>query len=450
MKTKATLLLVLIFGLNFSFAQTDCATKLSLMVEAAKAKSYDTAYPYLMELRKDCPTFNRATYVYGERILNSKIDASEGEEKKAFINDLVKLYDESMMHFASKSPKGEFMGKACQLKYDNRELLGLTGAELYPCFDSAYTADSNSFDNPQSLYVYFKLMVDLYDEGKKPAADLFNKYDDVVEKIDVELEKASEKLNGYVSKEEAGQTLSSKDASYKRFYEQTIAAFEKISASVDSELGGRANCENLIPLYAKDFEANKENAVWLKRAVSRMYNKECTEDALYEKLLKAYDAAESSADTKYFLASFLFNSGKVSEAMTYYKQSYDLQDDKVKKAKLAYKIGANLKKKGRFGEARQYFENALALNPSDKNPHLLIASMYASSANDCGDSRFNKLAVFWLASKEAAKAGSRGSSYVESYNAKAPTKSMIFSEGNSGETIRIGCWIGRSVTVPKL
>ena len=52
MKTKATLLLVLIFGFNFGFSQTDCATKLSLMVEAAKAKSYDTAYPYLMELRK--------------------------------------------------------------------------------------------------------------------------------------------------------------------------------------------------------------------------------------------------------------------------------------------------------------------------------------------------------------------------------------------------------------
>ena len=76
--------------------------------------------------------------------------------------------------------------------------------------------------------------------------------------------------------------------------------------------------------------------------------------------------------------------------------------------------------------------------------------MYASSANDCGDSRFNKLAVFWLAAKEAAKAGSKGSSYVESYNAKAPTRSMIFSEGNSGQTIKIGCWIGRSVTVPKL
>ena len=96
MKTKATLLLVLIFGFNFGFSQTDCATKLSLMVEAAKAKSYDTAYPYLMELRKDCPTFNRATYVYGERILNFKIDGAEGEEKKAFINDLVKLYDERL------------------------------------------------------------------------------------------------------------------------------------------------------------------------------------------------------------------------------------------------------------------------------------------------------------------------------------------------------------------
>jgi hypothetical protein len=33
---------------------------------------------------------------------------------------------------------------------------------------------------------------------------------------------------------------------------------------------------------------------------------------------------------------------------------------------------------------------------------------------------------------------------------KAPSKSEIFSAGRTGETIKIGCWIGRSVKVPKL
>ena len=31
------------------------------------------------------------------------------------------------------------------------------------------------------------------------------------------------------------------------------------------------------------------------------------------------------------------------------------------------------------------------------------------------------------------------------YKAKAPSKGEVFSSGRAGETIKIGCWIGRSV-----
>ena len=89
--------------------------------------------------------------------------------------------------------------------------------------------------------------------------------------------------------------------------------------------------------------------------------------------------------------------------------------------------------------------------------HLAIAQMYAKSANNCGDNVFNKRAVYWLAAQEAAKAGrvdpnlrKSASKSVASYNAKAPTKAMIFTEGNAGQTITIGCWIGGSVKVPNL
>ena len=46
--------------------------------------------------------------------------------------------------------------------------------------------------------------------------------------------------------------------------------------------------------------------------------------------------------------------------------------------------------------------------------------------------------------KKAANQSSRN------YLAKAPQKSEIFSSGREGEIIRVGCWIGRSVKVPKL
>ncbi|MCF7567595.1 tetratricopeptide repeat protein [Sabulilitoribacter arenilitoris] len=460
MKAKITLLFTFLFiGLNLVSGQTneeDMAT-LSIMTEYAKAKNYEAAYKPFMELRQRNPKFNRAIYVYGEKILDDKIEKSTDANKVAYIKDLIKLWDERGTHFASKTPKGEYAAKACQLMHDYKDILNKTDQELYECFDAAYNLDKATFKNPKSLYIYFKLMVALYDGGKKPAKDLFNKYDDVAEKIEDEVKLASEKLNKLIEKEDAGTALTSKEKKYKKYYSQVLTAYDKVSGSIDSELGERANCENLIPLYQKDFEEYKNDAIWLKRAVSRMFYKECTDDPLYERLVKAYDELSPSADTKVFVAGILMKKGKTSEAEGYFNEAYDLEEDSFKKSKLAYRIGTILKKKGRYGQARGYFRNALKLNPSNGRPHLAIAAMYASSANSCGDTTFNKRAVYWLAADEARKAArvdptlqKSAAQSAASYLAKAPSKADIFSAANSGQVIKIGCWIGSSVTVPKV
>ena len=83
--------------------------------------------------------------------------------------------------------------------------------------------------------------------------------------------------------------------------------------------------------------------------------------------------------------------------------------------------------------------------------------MYANSANGCGDSQFNKRAVFWLAAQTAQKAGRVDASLkkladrsVAAFNGRAPSKTDIFTEGNQGTSITFSCWIRRSVKVPNL
>ena len=89
--------------------------------------------------------------------------------------------------------------------------------------------------------------------------------------------------------------------------------------------------------------------------------------------------------------------------------------------------------------------------------YLLIANMYAESAYDCGDTQFNKRAVYWLAADLARKAGRVDNSLskiskrtAESYIGRAPSKTDNFTEGNEGLVINFNCWINRSVSVPKL
>ena len=459
MKTKITILTILFLGLGFGFSQgnEEAMTKLSIFHEYVKAGNYDAAYEPWMEVRTKWPKFNNAIAVDGEKILNHKIEKSTGSEKVAYIRDMLKLWDEKRVNFPSKTKVGDLLSDKAQLMYDYKTELGLSDAQVYNAFDEAYTTDLETFKNAKSLYTYFSLMVDLYDKGEKSAQQLFDKYDDVVEKIEDEVKKNSEGLNKLAAKEEAGTALTSKEGKYKRYYESSLKAFDQISGSVDAKLGERANCSNLIPLYEKDFEENKNNTVWLQRAAGKMSEKECTSDPLFFKLVNAYHNLSPSANSAYYLGILKDKEGDSAGAIQYYEQAISLQTDNFKKAKLYNKIALKLKAKGSYGKARGYFQKALELNPSNGRPHLSIASMYNASANSCGDTNFNKRAVFWLAASEARKAGrvdptlkSLATQSANSYMAKAPSKSEIFSAGNAGQTIKIGCWIGRSVTVPNL
>jgi len=460
MKTRITLIIaVLLMATNFSFAQQDeeCMLNLTLMNDYVKSKKYDEAYEPWMKVRNKCPKFNLSIYKYGEKILDHKIENSSGAEKVAFIEDYMVLLDKGAEFFSSKYSAGEVAEQKALLKYENQKDLGLTDMQIFEAFDGVYKQYPKDFTSTKGLYVYFTKTVDLFKSEKFELQRVFNKYDDVNELLENLNEGYSKSLNKLIEKEEGGTALSKKEDKYKAYYQAKLEANDKISGSLDTYLGQLANCENLIPLYKKDFPTYKNDAVWLKRAVSRMYNKECTDDPLYIELVKAYDATAPSADTKYFVATILYKEGKNQEGDSYIKQAYDLETDPFKKSRLAKKIANGFKKRGSYGAARQYYREVLNLNPSDGTPHLQIAAMYAKSAKDCGDSNFNKRAVFWYAAQEALKAGRvdpslKGSSNqaAASYNGNAPTKAEIFEAGNAGQTINIGCWIGGSVTVPNL
>ncbi|WP_431156577.1 tetratricopeptide repeat protein [Winogradskyella poriferorum] len=453
MKTRITLLMIaLLLGFNFTVAQQDeeCMNNLSIFDSYVKSKKYDDAYGPWNIVRNKCPKFNRAIYAHGEKILKHKISNSTGADQVAHIKDLLLLWDQARENFASKYPVGEVISDKAQLTYKYRKELGASGETIYEMFDNAFKQDAGHFKSAQGLYTYFSLVVDLYDLKVKSAQQMFDKYDDVIELIE-NLEKSyTEKLNKLVQKEEGGAELTRKEKSYKKNYEANLAAFEKVTSSMDTKLGQRASCEVLIPLYQKDFDQNKENKIWLQRAMNRMYAKGCKDDPLFLQLVEQKNSLEPNADTAYYLY-ILTNEQK------YFDQTIELETDPLRKSKLYKKLADDFRKKGSYSRARQYFMEAMKLNPSDGSPYLKIANMYAKSANSCGDDNFSKRAVFWLAASTAEKAGridgrlkKAAAQTATSYRASAPSKADIFTKGNAGQTIQIGCWIGRSVKVPSI
>ena len=436
-----------------------CMQDLSIFAEFAKVKNYKSAYEPWKKVRTECPTINVAIYSYGERILKDRIKTGTPEEQNLAKDDLIKLYDEWVVNFPKKRNQpvvGDITSKKAQALLDYK-LADLK--EVYSTFDEAYTKNVASFTNPKLLYNYFKTLYDRYKEGDTEVTMelLFNKYEEVSEKFEFESTELAKKLDVILKKEEAGTALTSRETRNKRIFNVNSNAIGTFLSNLDAIIAKEATCENLIPLYQRNFEANKTDALWIKRAASRMDSKECSDDPLFVTLVEALHALEPSADSAYYLGLLNDKGGNADEALKYYEESIALETDNYRKAKILLKIANKFKVAGRKSSARSYANKALGFQPSLGRAYLLIANMYADSANQCGESQFDKRAVYWLAADMAKKAGQVDASLkkiaartAESYTGRAPSKTDIFTEGNAGTVIKFSCWINRSVTVPSL
>ena len=287
-----------------------CMQDLSIFAEFAKVKNYKSAFEPWMKVRGECPSINVAIYSYGERILKDRIKNGSPEEQEASKKDILKLYDQWVENFPKKRNKsvvGDIISKKAQALLDFKQA---DLKEIYLTFDEAYKKDKKSFTNPKLLYNYFKTMYDRYKNGDIEVTMelLFNKYEEVSEKFEFESTELSKKLDIILKKEEAGTALTSRETRCKRIYNVNSNAIGTFLSNLDAIIAKEATCENLIPLYKRNFEENKTDPLWIKRAASRMDSKECSDDPLFVTLVEALHALEPSADSAYYLGCLLYTS----------------------------------------------------------------------------------------------------------------------------------------------
>lgn len=454
MKKNLVLLLsvfTLTMGSNALAQKTsqECMLKGSIFTEAAKAKNYDEAIKHYAPLVEACPKYSLATYQYGEKMFKHFI--KNGDASKTA--DLIQLYDDRLRLYPEKTDAGDIEMKKVQLNYDAGKG---TKMEQYKAYEGVFNKYNKAFKSPKSLYTYFSLAVDLNKEGKVPLANMFDLYDAVTDKLETEEGRMAQKVIAFSDKEEAGETLNAKDKKNYKAYEKNLGIFGKVRGSVDAKLGGIADCQNLVPLYNKDYEANKNDIAWVNRALSRLNAKDC-DDPLFFKLVQQLHSLKPSAKSAYYLGKLAEKDGKSSEALRYFNESAELETNPKDKARVYYSLAENFRKAGKYSDARNYYNKMLEVKPNAGIAYLKIANMYAKSANNCGTTPFEKRAMYWKAADLARKAGrvdgaiaSTANQTAASYAGRAPGKTEIFSGDMAGKTISFKCWVGGSVRVPNL
>ncbi|WP_196890954.1 tetratricopeptide repeat protein [Aureivirga marina] len=448
--TYIALCLFLMVGAGYKAQAQDaseCNVKYNLFRGDYKAKKYDLAYDNWLYCLDNCPKLSKNIYINGLVIAKDRYKKASEADKPAALALVKRVYEQRIENFPTD------LGKLYGSYAAFMNSVGAPKAEVEALLQKAYDADKSRMGG-KNIYMYFDMVLNKYKDTD--VQKVFDTYDDVSEGIEQQKEDYTKKLAALKAKEESGQTLSARDKKNIKTYEQNLENNALIEAGLDAKISEISTCERLIPLYSKDFEANKSNAKWLKRAVSRMYAKECTDDPLYVQLVEAYVTAEPSAESSIFFANILLGKGETNKALEYYNKAIDQETDKFKKAKYLMRVAVEMNKKGRKSEARKYARRAIQNNPRMGDAYLLIAAMYGSSANSCGDDEFSKRMVYVAALNMAKKAQSvdpsiapKARKYIKSYQANIPSKKLIFQKGlASGTPFKINCWIGETVSIP--
>lgn len=451
MKKRIILLanLLLFIGLTSVNAQDnkqECTIKYNLFKGDYQSKKYDEAYPNWMFLMDNCKKLSINIYKYGDKLAKERFKKA-ANKNEAFA--LVKrVYDQRLENYPTNDVAKVHSDYATFLI---KEKLA-SDDDIFALLEKAYSIDPTRM-GVKNIYRYFQGVTDRNKDSNPQK--VFDTYDDVLESVAKKLEGYAKKLKPLLDKEEAGQELDKKQKRNLRAYTVNSKALGQVEGGLDNIIVELSTCDRLIPLYNRDFEANKSNAKWLKRAVSRMYNKECTEDPLFEKLALAYAEADPSADAYYFAARVKEKNGDKAGAETMMAKAFELETDPLKKANFKLKFAQNAKKKGQKAKARSLAREAIQLNPNLGKAYLFIANLYASSVNGCGKNEFQKRMTYVPAYNMARRAaavdpsiGVTAGKFMRNYKANFPSKKVIFTEGvNEGDAFKVGCWIGETVKV---
>lgn len=416
----------------------ECTIKYNLFKGDFQSKKYDAAYTNWIYLMDNCKDLSVNIYKYGSTL------AEDVKKDPALAK---RVYEQRLQYFPKNNPAKVHSDYATYLSKNKLA----SEDEIFSILEKGYSIDPTKM-GIKNLYMYFQGVTDRNKDSNPQK--VFDTYDDVLDNVNKKLEGYAAKLkelNG-----DSTKVLDKREKSLVRAYSINSKALGTVEGGLDAIIVELSTCERLIPLYTRDFEANKSNAVWLKRAVSRMFNKGCQKDPLFEKLAKAFAEASPSPEAYAFLANVLEDNGDSAGATAMRQKSFDLETDPLKKAKYKLKFAQAAKDRGQLSKARSLAREALKFNPNSGKAYLFIARLYQSSVNNCGKNEFEKRMVYVAALNKARRAASVDPSisavagrYIRSYKANVPSKKVIFTEGVApGSSYTIKCWIGETVKVP--
>ncbi|MGI6717825.1 MAG: tetratricopeptide repeat protein [Bacteroidales bacterium] len=408
-----------------------CITNLSLYRETYKQwrnnnyapGQFDFSYKYWKWVFDNCPKASLNIYVDGVRIINDKIDRAETEEEKqAYIDTLMMVYDQRIVYFGDKgnvlSRKGTDL-----LKYrpDDKE-------NIYKILSASVDEQKNE-TNDGVLMTLMVVAVDMFKNGLADESIIVENFEKLSEIADYHIENNKKPAE--------------------------VEKYKNAKVGLESAFAPYASCEHLIPLYTKKFEENPDDEQNLKEIVYMLDRVGCNSSQLFEDVVVKFHELNPSPESAYMLGKMMFKKEDYNEAIKYLEQATKLEND-TQLYEVYYVLAACHRLKNNFSKAREMAYKAAEKDPTNGEPYLFIGELYAQSSNMCsGSTPVEKLAVFWVAvdmfnkaKRVDASIADKANENIAIYSKYFPSSEEIFFQGlKVGDPYQVGCWINASTTI---
>ncbi len=398
------------------------------------AKKFEEAYLSWSTLFKKYPVISSSIYTGGASLLSYKIENSTDEEtKQKYIDTLFLMYDQQMK------------------VYPQLEAYVLSRKTID--FHNFYVKDKDLNDSITREYIHENYLIasDCIDRSKEktkyyvfPVAMKLSLYEYQLKKITDE-----QFLDNYINYSDLLTKIleaETKEEEKTKIQKGGVEAVDMIFTA--SEL---STCEHLIPIFQKRYDEKPDDVNNLKKIISTLGKKSCTDDPLYVNAAVSLFNIEPSAKYAYTIGMIYARQEKLTDAAQYFEKAIELETVDSLKAIDYLQCAKVYNKLGQFSKAREYCYKSIELKPVNGEAYIVIATMYAASA---GSGSFEQQAIYWAAVDKLIQAKNNdpavtesANSLINSYSAGYPTKEEGFMQGYpEGTPYNIGGWIGETTT----
>jgi tetratricopeptide (TPR) repeat protein len=354
----------------------NCIKNLSLYREFFKHNNYKDAIQPWRRVFGECPASSERMYVEGITMYRKLIEASSVPQRtEELIDTMLLIYDRRIQYFGRGNKEGNILGRKGidLLRYRRNEIESVN--EAYGYLKRSIDLERNK-SRDAVMITFISASITLNQRGKINDGQTIEDYFMATEIIDGLLNKSSR--------------------------------WQRAKATIDDNMikSGILTCDALNSYYGPQFEANKEDRVFLEKVI-KFYNASgCDRADLYVQASEQLYRINPGPESAHQLAILLIAKNDFQKAAYYLKMSVLGENlDNETRAEWYYELAIVCLANKDYCDAITYAREAIAYKSDYGKAYIVLGDAIIHSRDNLGDD-FEQRTAFWVAADKYAKASS--------------------------------------------